>query len=441
MPQALESRIKITALLMCLFNVASLLFIDYKKEIIPQIAIYLPIIILVFIIAYCFYKGRNWARVLIIIGSVFNLIFLLGAIVMYAGIIRKVIIISEGIFSVYLLLFLNKEATKAYFIRKDNASIATKPKFSLVKKILLFVFIIIFIFAAGITFMISKVKSTISQMDIWIEDINTGSVEPLTKDGGNSQPSFSKDGEKIVFVHNTDLPKQKPRAEIRALSLRDKTMTTLLNDENYNFSPSWHPDSDSIFYLSRQNNKQVDIWRFYLADSKKQKLSKNGLDKRSLSVSPDGRWLLFIEKEKTGGIKQDLYLIPLIGGDKIRLTTTDNSIYRPKDPAWSPDSNEIIYVSLVSLIIIDTTGKLVEIIDLSGLNNISEPFFDPVDKDKIFFEARPSDSASLDSYLYGISRKTKEMVSFKKFGLFERNHRLSPIKDKLIYITSSKTKK
>ena len=64
----MQPRIKTLSLLMCLFNMASFLFIDYTKEIMPQMFFYVPIILITFLIIYFFYKGRNWARILIIIG-------------------------------------------------------------------------------------------------------------------------------------------------------------------------------------------------------------------------------------------------------------------------------------------------------------------------------------------------------------------------------------
>lgn len=432
----IQFRIKMLSLFMCLFNMAGFLFIDFTKEIMAQMFFYVPIIVITFLVIYFFYRGKDWARILIIIGSIFNLVFLLGAIVMYAGFFRRTVTVLDGVFSIYLLLFLNKETTKSFFKNTGDTSSPKLKRSSGIKIGLIVIAVISLVIVGGVALIFSKAKSSFKNMDICLEDLNTGSVKFLTKDGYNLQPSFSTDGEQVVFVHRKDLLSKKSSSELKILSLKDEIITTVLEDGNNNYSPSWNPDSSSIIYASTQDN-QTDIWQLNLVDNSKKKISQDGAYKSRPLLSPDGKRILFMQKATKGGI-DDLYLLSLAGREKIRLTNTTNFLEEPKNPTWSPDSNEIIYTSLVTLIIIDLHGQVVDRINLAGLNNIMDVFCDPKNSDTIFFKARPAQEASFNVYLYRVSRKTGIWEMVRKASFFEMDYSVSPNGDKLIYAKPNK---
>jgi len=426
-----KSRIKIITILLCIFNISALAFIDYSKNIRSQLVLYLLFVILGFIIFFYFYKGKNWARIVIIIGAVLNLLSFLGSLFIFRGILRLFILICETAFSLYLIIILNKETMKTYFVKGDASSPKIRSKSSLIKKITLVISTVVIIFIAALFLLVRSFESTLENCEIWIEDIDSGKSERVTDSGGNIQPAFSKDGDKIVFIHRVKSPKKKNVSEMDILSLKDNMTITVLSDGKYNYSPSWGPDPDYIYYLSRQEGAS-DIWKLRVSDRQKTQVSNDGLDKGRLSVSPDGRWLIYLKKEKRGGL-DDIYIMPSVGGKEKRLTTTVNFLEMPKEPAWSPDSQAIIYISFVSLVILDIDGKIMERLDLTGLNNISEPFFDTKDADKIFFKARPAESVSFDCYLYAISRKIREINKVRNSSLAETGYKISPSGGRLVY--------
>lgn len=60
-----------------------------------------------------------------------------------------------------------------------------------------------------------------------------------------------------------------------------------------------------------------------------------------LDVSPDGRWLAF---DADGGGSQDIYRVPLDGGDVERVVETPTGDHRP---TWSPDGRSLLFYSFV----------------------------------------------------------------------------------------------
>ena len=58
------------------------------------------------------------------------------------------------------------------------------------------------------------------------------------------------------------------------------------------------------------------------------------------AVSPDGRWIAFVNMEASGG--GDIYVMNAAGGDMINVTQTMDDDF---EPAWSPDGSQLVFVS------------------------------------------------------------------------------------------------
>jgi Tol biopolymer transport system component len=89
------------------------------------------------------------------------------------------------------------------------------------------------------------------------------------------------------------------------------------------------------------------------------------------SISPDGKWLAFLRT--TGWELQELYVVPMTGGEPKRLTDQQEFI---AGCAWTPDSREIVFASnrtgSMSLWRIPFTGGQPRLLGGTG-NNAGDP--------------------------------------------------------------------
>ena len=106
--------LKATTILMCIFNLCGYLIIDKSIGYVGyQILFSTIIIILSFVVIWYYWKGKNWARILVLIVSVLAILNLFST--AYFNLIQKIVVICEAIFACFLLYWLNTKQVKIYF--------------------------------------------------------------------------------------------------------------------------------------------------------------------------------------------------------------------------------------------------------------------------------------------------------------------------------------
>ncbi|MCL5743652.1 MAG: VWA domain-containing protein, partial [Acidobacteria bacterium] len=232
-------------------------------------------------------------------------------------------------------------------------------------------------------------------------DLVTGSITPLGVNGYT--PVLSPDASKLAYRDDHD------RLRVRTLDSGREVLLSSGTDAQY--SPTF-VNNDTIAYL-RENRRGIDIclspvdtldervWAgklprdllsymqieyvpgsgsqnpsfvlaalshglYLLSGDSPRKMLPDGTEARDISVSRDGARLAF-------EVNSDIYAVPVAGGEPLRLTDNGSSGW----PAWSPDGRYLAFLttgavdrgeasgigtSLFKIAIMDTTGKIVDLL-------------------------------------------------------------------------------
>ncbi len=136
-----KAHIKLLTILTAILNPINQLYLQslmapYVNSTLHLLIMLLVSIVLVFILLYYFYKGCNWARILVITSAAFGLLNFFGAI--STPILPwKTICFLNGALAVYLLVFLNTKAAREFFKPKIDIATQKQPKILLVLKIII----------------------------------------------------------------------------------------------------------------------------------------------------------------------------------------------------------------------------------------------------------------------------------------------------------------
>ncbi len=184
---------------------------------------------------------------------------------------------------------------------------------------------------------------------LWSVYINTPTVRsgfevvPLANDLGRANaPAFSPDGRQIAFVWNG---RGQDNFDIYLKIVGSQEVARLTNNPAIDYSPAWSPDGRYIAFCRGTDQKAGAIWLVSPlggAERKVVDLHATAVpDNRSLSWSPDSKWLIYSDSATPDG-SEVLFLIGLQSGEKRQLTSpSPNSadLY----PAFSPDGRTIAF--------------------------------------------------------------------------------------------------
>jgi Tol biopolymer transport system component len=118
------------------------------------------------------------------------------------------------------------------------------------------------------------------------------------------------------------------------------------------FDPSWTPDGREIVY-STESGQDPDgreapseLWAVSLATGQRRRIA--GTDAVAPRVSPNGRlvafWALPVNAsgDQFSGADRDVWVQPMAGGPRVRVTTSESSDW---NPAWSADGRFLYFSS------------------------------------------------------------------------------------------------
>jgi Tol biopolymer transport system component len=173
--------------------------------------------------------------------------------------------------------------------------------------------------------------------EIYVMNADGSGQTRLTNNAArDTDPSWSPDGEKIAFGSDRDNVigggSPEPLPEIYVMNADGSGQTRLTNNAASDTQPSWSPDGKKIAFSH-------DSYRIYVmnADGSGQTRLTNGPFDTQPSWSPDGTKIAF-----SRGFPLDIYVMNADGSGVTRLTENDRD---DEFPSWSPDGKKIAFAS------------------------------------------------------------------------------------------------
>ena len=171
--------------------------------------------------------------------------------------------------------------------------------------------------------------------DIWTCDLETGELTQLTFGyGWNDKPSFSPDGEWVVYV--SEIGGMRNLFKVPAGGGEEVQLTFL--DRSWADSPQFSPDGKSIAYISNEAGNN-DVWVMDADGENVQQLTTYGGSDESVTWMPDGQGLLWSSDR---GDDADIWHYDFVSQVKSQLNEDRGGDYSPQP---SPNGKLVAFVS------------------------------------------------------------------------------------------------
>lgn len=171
---------------------------------------------------------------------------------------------------------------------------------------------------------------------LYVKVIGTGDSMPLVTGKGASEPAWSPDGRHIAYFRF-------PSGIYAIPALGGAERLIAATNDGYHAAPriGWSPDSKRLAITDRDPETRFrSIWEVSFETGERRRLTTGTSEwgDRGPAYSPDGKTLAFLRAKGSGGVA--VHVMPAVGGEPRRLTAWE---HRAGSFDWMPDGREIVY--------------------------------------------------------------------------------------------------
>jgi len=203
---------------------------------------------------------------------------------------------------------------------------------------------------------------------LWLADTRNETLSRLLADpdGGQTTPSVSPDGKRLLFT------KLQLDRDVVELPLDGSDPRTLLATSLPEFAPAWSPSGDQFAYVTRRNGSD-ELW----VRSKEGNWDRPVVTAKEFPTlealvgpvfSPDGSRIAYTAVLAGGGRRRSLAISSAAGG-------TPTIVADGYAPTWSPDGSRIAFVWIkpdgstpVAIVAVGSDRPPAELLSIPGLN-------------------------------------------------------------------------
>ena len=172
--------------------------------------------------------------------------------------------------------------------------------------------------------------------DIWLYDLSSGTRSRLTFEKDNLRPVWMSDGRHVVFSSNRQGGSNLFRKSVDGSRETERLMPSM---SGWQFATSVSPDGRFLAFMQEESDTQQDIWVLPLGgdgEREPQLIVRTRFFDGQGAFSPDGRWLAYVSDESG---RYEVYVRPFPDPGRRWQVSTNGG----REPLWSQDGRELFF--------------------------------------------------------------------------------------------------
>jgi Tol biopolymer transport system component len=179
-------------------------------------------------------------------------------------------------------------------------------------------------------------KSTGSQLDLYMADMENGALTPVANDPQVSESggSWCRLGKRITYTQES----AGSPSQLWIVNRNGNNKTRLGTSENVGTGKDWCPLGLRVIYSAKDSQGRDDLWVIDYHGTNQTQLTNTSYNEWNPSFSPDGKWIAYVSDE---GGSPDIWIRDIEGNYRAGLT--NNTGIFDSVPMWSPDGSKIVF--------------------------------------------------------------------------------------------------